>query len=78
MSFELLRSALEYQVCKTTFNGLTFYFMWYGYAIEEIQRPLTSSTVSVAQLNVADGSIGLRGKQMLDWLQSKVNSVLAI
>lgn len=41
---------------------------------ESIQRPLTTSSISVAQLNIADGSLGLRRDQMLAWLQSKAQA----
>lgn len=41
---------------------------------ESIQRPLTTSTISVVQLNIADGSLGPRRDQMLAWLQSKAQA----
>jgi hypothetical protein len=42
--------------------------------VEIVQRPIKKSFLSVAQLNVGDGSTGNRGIQMLSWLQNKSNS----
>ena len=38
---------------------------------ELIQRPLVMKSIKIAQLNVAEGSVGKRGEIMLNWLQNK-------
>ena len=38
---------------------------------EAVQRPLLTNQLSIMQFNIADGSTGERGDQMLKWLQSK-------
>jgi endonuclease/exonuclease/phosphatase family metal-dependent hydrolase len=40
---------------------------------EAIQRPLKQEYMKVHQFNIADGSVGLRGDYMLQWLQRKAN-----
>jgi hypothetical protein len=44
---------------------------------EVIQRPITSSSLSIMQFNIADGSVGERGENMLKWLQTKAKEGIA-
>jgi endonuclease/exonuclease/phosphatase family metal-dependent hydrolase len=44
---------------------------------EVIQRPVTSSSLSIMQFNIADGSVGERGENMLKWLQAKAKEGIA-
>lgn len=46
---------------------------------ETIQRPLYAQEMNVLQFNIADGSVGIRGEYMLEWLQQKAeNGVMLI
>lgn len=56
-------------------SGSSHHYLWITAQClgipEAIQRPLYSYELSFLQLNIADGSVGARGENMLTWFQQK-------